>query len=359
MNTSNRWRAVHSNGRSVGRHEVELSLGSEGFELRHPDGTLTVWPYWSVRGTQQQGRILLETRSEPRETAEVADAAFAHELRAKFPALLEQGAGGRDTMLRAAAIGLGAIAAIGFLFWLASPLIGQWAAALVPRSVEEKLGEAVVTVMAPESKRCTDPEIERQMQQILDRLEEAAPSPYKLRLYVVDDKVVNAFAAPGGFIVLNRGLIEKTRTPEEIAGVLAHELQHVRLRHGTRALLRGLGIRIVLAALIGDASWLYDLTGALGELHFLRQDEDSADREGMRTIEAARLDPLGMVDLLKTLDQEAGDLPGSVKYLSTHPPTKDRITRMEEMARDARYTPRKLPVRGKWPPSLESCRPRA
>src|SRR5437899_1914268 len=74
---------------------------------------------------------------------------------------------------------------------------------------------------------------------IVKRLMEPQPiSPYTVRVTVVDDGTVNAFAVPGGQVVLLRGLVERTRTPEELAGVLAHELQHVLQRHTTRLLLQ-------------------------------------------------------------------------------------------------------------------------
>lgn len=349
------WQASYFDGRTAARHSVSLSFGPQGLELHHADGSQTVWPYWSIRGAREQDRITLETKVELPEKLIVEDPTFELELRHKFPALLESGYSSGGVVLRIAAIGVAITAALAFALWMASPLIGQWAAAIIPRSWEEKLGEAVVRALAPESRRCKDAELVRQMQQILDELKTARPTPYNLRLYIVDDAQVNAFAAPGGFLVLNRGLIDKTRSPEEVAGVLAHEMQHVVLRHGTSAMLRGVGIRILLAAMVGDAGWLYDLTGTLGELHFLRQDEEAADREGMRTLQAAKLDPAGMVDLLRTLDKESGDFPGAIQYLSTHPATKERILAMEKMAESANYPPRRLGTYGSWPPSTSAC----
>ncbi len=349
------WPGTYFDGRTAARHDVAVSFGADGLELRHAGGALTVWPYWSIRGTASQSRVDLETKGELPEKLTVAAPGFEPELRRQFPALLDSGTAATGVVLKVAGIGFGATAILGVALWIASPWIGQAVASLIPVSWEEKLGEAVVRALAPESKRCKDPAIAQKMERILDELKQTTGTGYRFRLYVVDDKIVNAFAAPGGFIVLNRGLIEKTRSPEEVAGVLAHEMQHVVQRHGTRAMLRGLGIRILLAAMIGDAGWLYDLTGTLGELHFLRQDEESADIEGMKSMQAARLDPMGMVELLKTLDKEAGDLPGAIRYLSSHPQTRDRIAAMEKLARQADYTPRRLMQGTAWPPPLDSC----
>jgi predicted Zn-dependent protease len=87
-----------------------------------------------------------------------------------------------------------------------------------------------------------------------------APLPnthYTFRVMVVNDPIVNALAAPGGYILVFRGLLDRTRSPEELAGVLAHESQHVLKRHTTRALLENVSSGLLVAALMGEraASW--------------------------------------------------------------------------------------------------------
>ena len=108
-------------------------------------------------------------------------------------------------------------------------------AAHVPVSWEERLGQAAVEQLTASRRRCVDPEREAAIDAIVKLLLAPRPSvPYTFRVTVVDDQTVNAFAVPGGQVILLRGLLERTRTPEELAGVLAHELQHVLQRHATR-----------------------------------------------------------------------------------------------------------------------------
>ncbi|MDX1981885.1 MAG: M48 family metallopeptidase [Bryobacteraceae bacterium] len=348
------WQGAYFDGQTAARHEVQISFGAAGLELLREDGSTVVWPYWSFRASFEQGRTRLETKTAIAEILTIADPAFAAELRAKMPALAAP-ASNSHTLWKLAGAAAVALVVLSAVLWISLPYLGRAVASLVPRSWEDKLGELVIRSLAPESKRCKDPAIQKTMEQILRELERVTPSEYKLRLYVVDDRMVNAFAAPGGHIVLYRGLIEKSRSPEEVAGVLAHEMQHVLQRHGTKAMMRGLGIRILLAALIGDAGALAELTGTLGELHFLRQDEDSADREGMKSMQRARLDPFGMVDLLRTLEKEAADMPDAIKYLSTHPQTRDRIAGMERLAKQADYRPKALLPGLAWPPPMNAC----
>lgn len=124
------------------------------------------------------------------------------------------------------------------------------------------------------------------------------PSPYAFRVHVVDDPVVNAFAVPGGGMVLFRGLVEAARTPEELAGVLAHEMSHVVHRHGTRALIRELSLRALVAIVTGNVAGLEQALGTagqLGGLRYRRSDELEADRAAVALLAAAQIDPAGMV----------------------------------------------------------------
>ena len=163
----------------------------------------------------------------------------------------------------------------------------------------------------------------------------AAPeSRYHFTITVADDSVINAFAAPGGAVVMNLGLLEATRTPEELAGVLAHEVQHVLLHHHMRGLAREVPLRIALAALFGGdgvGELAGRTAGTLASLRYRRGDEEEADREGLRLLQAARIDPRGMVTFFNTLAAEGREAPRLAKYLSSHPETADRIASLQRL----------------------------
>jgi predicted Zn-dependent protease len=155
---------------------------------------------------------------------------------------------------------------------------------------------------------------------------------------VVNDPAVNALAVPGGTIIVFRGLLDKTRSPEELAGVLAHEVQHILQRHATRALLQQLSMKVLLAAAVGDAKGLsYGLEGAriLGMLRYSRQYEDEADAEAIRLLVACGIDPRGLAAFFEAIqaDREASlKIPA---YLSTHPDMEGRIQRLRTLAAEA------------------------
>jgi predicted Zn-dependent protease len=125
--------------------------------------------------------------------------------------------------------------------------------------------------------------------------------------------------------------VRAAKTPDELAGVLAHEIQHVTLRHSTRALLREVPLRIA----VGDLGTVSAVT-SLGALRYRRADEAEADREGMRLLAAAGVDQSGMISFMRTLQEEHGDLPQFVRYVSSHPRTADRIAELEGLASQTR-----------------------
>ncbi|MBI3456895.1 MAG: M48 family metalloprotease, partial [Candidatus Rokubacteria bacterium] len=248
---------------------------------------------------------------------------------------------------------LGVIGLVTVLYLRVIPAAAAAVAPHVPVSWEERVGEAVVGYLAPPRVRCTDPVRARALDAIAATL--TAPvsgSPYRFRVVVANHPAVNAFSAPGGYIVVFRGLLERTRTAEELAGVLAHELQHTLRRHVVRAMVQHASTGLVLAALSGDASGLVALEAAraLGTLRYSRQHELEADAEGMRMLLAAGIDPAGMIAFFESLREAAhekgtGGEAAVLKYLSTHPSDEERIERLRALAAGAeRPTARLLPA---------------
>ncbi|HET8657288.1 MAG TPA: M48 family metallopeptidase [Longimicrobiaceae bacterium] len=154
--------------------------------------------------------------------------------------------------------------------------------------------------------------------------------------YIIDSSVVNAFALPGGYVYVTRGLIEQTRNGAELAAVLAHEIGHVAARHGVEKLERQLRTGSVVDLLYtlflgGEPQLLRDnaleMAGALWSARHSREDEAQADRLAVRYLIKAGFDPDAMVTILQTLLQEerSDGVPRANSWFSSHPLTSERI----------------------------------
>ncbi len=337
------WTGFYLDGVTADRRRVTIRLLPNGLFVTTETGKTLSWRYDEIRQTQgfyTGEEVRLEHGRPNPEVLIVQDRTFLIGLTRLMPRLATRvhDPARRATRvaltLAAAAVSIGIVAA---LYLWAIPALAALAAPRVPISWEEQLGRSVVQRLAPPEARCDDPALTRRIEEIAAALTAPLPrSPYTFRVIVANDPTFNALAAPGGYIVVFRGLLKKTRTPEELAGVLAHEMQHVLRRHTTRALLHHASAGLLLAALTGDASgaMAFGLESArtLGVLQYSRRHEAEADEEGLRMVAAAGIDPDGMIAFFETLNEEAADLPGMLKYLSTHPSTAERIDHLRALA---------------------------
>lgn len=205
--------------------------------------------------------------------------------------------------------------------WQADRIAGA-IAERIPVAREEQLGRQLFAGMRGSLKLQDQGESVQLVRSLGQRL--TRDSKFRYEFHVAEDAAINAFAMPGGIIVVHTGLIEATRRPEELAGVLAHEVQHVELRHGLKAMVKELGLRGLWAALTGDVGGALAGEAAmkLTSLRFSRAAELQADARGFDALVAHGIDPQGMVDFFGTMENAAGAAPPA--WLSTHPTSAAR-----------------------------------
>ncbi|HEY1048043.1 MAG TPA: M48 family metallopeptidase [Bacteroidia bacterium] len=173
---------------------------------------------------------------------------------------------------------------------------------------------------------------------------------FKFNFTIVEDKTLNAFALPGGSVVINSGLIEKTKSAEELAGVLAHEISHVTCRHHIRSIIGNMGIWILIRSAIGDVSGvsadIASIGASLGSLKYSRDFETEADDSGFHLLVKSGIHPKGMIDFFGTMKKESGvaaSAMDNLDFLSTHPGTDDRIKALKKKKVEAKtYHPIKV-----------------
>jgi Zn-dependent protease with chaperone function len=235
------------------------------------------------------------------------------------------------------------LALAGLLGWLLyrsyDPLVHR-AARQVPVTWEQAIGEKLQPLVTANSRTIEDTELAAQLARITEPISAAAAAHGGTFTFtVVKNTDANAFALPGGRVVIFSGLLMKARNAEEVAGVVAHEIAHVTLRHHVRALIKNAGLSVLAGILAGDASSfgavLVDSASSLSSLSYSRDFEVEADLRGREYLIAASIDPAGMVSFFESLLADESEtlrgLEENLSILSTHPATKERIERLKKL----------------------------
>jgi beta-barrel assembly-enhancing protease len=185
-----------------------------------------------------------------------------------------------------------------------------------------------------------DAQLHRYINDLGNELARHAGRGIQYRFYIVNADMVNAFAVPGGYIYLNRGLIQRASNMSEVAGVLAHEIAHVEHRHGVQQMERMQTANIGLTAayvLLGRAPGgveqaAIDVGGTLVFSRYSREAELEADASAIPMLLAARIHPMGLATMFEKLLEDQQRQPSRVEqWFATHPTTTERVTQVRGM----------------------------
>jgi len=184
-----------------------------------------------------------------------------------------------------------------------------------------------------------DPEVNRYINVLGDSIAHlTSRNDLEWHFFIVDAQEVNAFAVPGGFVYVNRGLIQRADQMDELAGVLGHEIGHVVRRHTVKQMekAQGANIGVTLACVLTSicnsqaAGTAINVAGGALFARFSRQDEAEADAEGFKNVVRAGISPVGMVTMFRKLLDERRTRPGAVEsWFLTHPLEEDRIVAVQ------------------------------
>ena len=226
----------------------------------------------------------------------------------------------------------------------------------VPSSWEKEAGDKLFSTLSLQYKFIKNDSLEKEFLKVAQPLlKQIEKDGFKIDLYFVKDASINAFALPGGKVVIQTGLIENAKSWEEVMGVVSHELSHVTRRHHIRGIINNLGIFTILSAAFGDVSALagtfLNMGGELASLSNSRDFENEADETGWKYLVQAKINPKGLITFFETLSKEekANEIKSKVdetidlSFLSTHPNTKDRISALKEKLKGDKAVYIKLP----------------
>lgn len=343
-----RVRVWHYDGHSAVRHQAELEGDALGFRVitTASDAPLTRWSQLEVRD-QRDHELVYGHRDIPGWRI-----GFEEPPPAEFVAWLPR-AHVYGRWIDAIGIGPALIA-----FTLASAAIvlvvlqlPQWLAPIVPMTWEKRLGDVMVGDLG--GRFCETPASQAALAALKQRLD---PGDQPLEIHIANFDMVNAVALPGGKVVIFRGLIDKADSPDELAGVLAHEIGHVRKRHVMQSLLRQFGLSIVLGGANGQAG---QALNTLAALTYSRSAEAEADRYSIERMRAAQISPLPTAAFFARLGGDEKKLGKASKaaltYISSHPLSLQREAAFRASAAPgAQFTPALVPAQ--WHALREACR---
>lgn len=205
--------------------------------------------------------------------------------------------------------------------------------ARMPTSVDARIGELVHQQLLLSSELVKEGPAVEAIRAVSQRFLPHLPKQdFHFRFEVVNDKSVNAFAAPGGLVVVHTGLLAKATSVDQLVGVLGHEITHVTRRHSLRQMVYDLGLTTTLRWLLGVPDGVADtIAGAavnLSGLQFSREQETEADRGGVELLQKARLPATGLQSFFEILAREKGQVP---TFLSTHPADNERSATLQRL----------------------------
>ena len=319
---SKTWKALYFDGRTPTHRNVDVQTDRQGVRIEFEAGTTRIWRYedFSVRQDRSQGPLRLEYGEFPPEILEIADPEFGEVLGKRLP---------KKSLFLSVGFAMLAVLLVPAIIYWGIPLASGWFAYFIPVSIEKQVGQYVIDEVFPSRIVCKTDAGEQALEKLVSRLV-PPDSEYVFQVEVVDSGLVNAIAFPGGNILIFRGLLEKSPSSDAVAGVLAHEMQHVFQRHGTENLLNQVALSGLFKLLTVEANAIAETLFAgvrtLSLLKYTRELETEADALALQLLYQAGVDPVEMLAMFQVLKNHSSSLPESI---STHPDMSSRMEKLE------------------------------
>lgn len=329
-------------------HRVSLELSRSHLNIIMPDGERILWPLDEVRALKDQAYsdgVVLAQGFDDMARLKVDNPFVAKELRAVAPRLNR--AQPVTNWGKIGAWASGAVASVALIIFVLVPIMADQLATYLPPEGEQALGDATFEQIRGALGRenaavrlCEDSDGLAAIDAMVDRLAPDDDLPYPIRIAVLDHELVNAFALPGGRVILFRGLIDEAENPEEVASILAHEIGHVVNRDPTRDALRSAGSIGVLGLLFGDfagGTVVLMLANQLINAKYSQAAETGADDYAHDLMRDAGLDPAALGTIFQRLMDEYGDAEGIAAHFASHPQMIRRIESAQAASEGGEY----------------------
>lgn len=337
------------NGQSSKGMPAQITLLADGLRIDYCADEVTGSVHWELAGMHpsefNDATTLLRYGKFPQQSISVVDKGFKEALLQQYRGAAFLKSGYNSVLsLGFSGIAIMALSLLGllvaFLIW-GVPALADRMAMHFPESYERALGEQLYTKML-QGYQVND-EKTAALNDYLSELNTDLDHP--ITAAVVTSGEVNAFAIPGGYVVVYEGILDKMEQHEELAALMGHELAHIRNRHSLRAMTRSLSYYMLASVLFGDVSGvaavLVDNASTLRNLEYSRSLELEADREGLELLRRNELNEQGAILLMERL--QSGSESEMLAFVSTHPNTGDRIKVLNELIGEQKQSYKKNP----------------
>ena len=296
-----------SDGRTAAAVAVRARLGEAGLEIL-PAGerrAALVWPYAELQSSvplkSNAPDVLLSLKPNGSQTLFVANPVFSQELLARASGL--SATRQRLLGLRPGIAIVAIVAALAATVRFLDLHPAQTIARMLPQQTREAMGRSVVAQLTGHMKQCDSGPGRIALDRLASRLVKASGNAAPVRVVMIDWALVNAFATPGGQIIMTRGLVQKAGSPDEVAGVLAHEIGHTIELHPEAGLVRAMGLsaaaQLIFAGTAGTAT---NIGLLLTQLRYTRVAEREADGHAVRILKQAGISAKGFGDFFERLE---------------------------------------------------------
>lgn len=331
------YQARYYDGLKAEPRDVQVSEGSASLRIENPaESFLFEWKYTDVRIIEkpEHERPLLISHAIKKESRIVVNDTSLYDVLIKR---IPKGNAPRIVISTASgSLILWAIPAMLIMVAIygAMPSLTVFVAENFPRTWEKSLGEYAIEALTGNTKACENAQGVAALNKLVSVLAASAENRPQVTARVIAMKQVNAFAAPGGQIVIFSKLIDMTENPDELSGVIAHEIGHIVKHHPTQMLIRSLGFEMLIKILFGgagDTATAASLANGVYQLHYGQNFEREADQIATQILYDSGVDNHGFINFFIRLEAgEKGINNDLLSYLSTHPPTAERIDAIEK-----------------------------
>ncbi|MDD7910505.1 M48 family metallopeptidase [Pseudovibrio exalbescens] len=243
-------------------------------------------------------------------------------------------------------LGFGAVAFTAAVLIFVLPLLAGKLVGMLPLWVEEEVAQHVEETFKGTSVHCTSPLGDAGLNRLVARLSHDEDLPFPLKVQVLKSPIANAYALPGGRIFILSGIFEEVKNPEALAGVLAHEMGHIKNRDSMKSIVNAAGVGIVVSVFLGDltgGSLAAVVSQNLLNQKYSRDIEREADQYAINLLNRKKIPADGLLAFLSSMEEDT-----EFELLSSHPVTQERLALLQDQGIIGTKSNRRLIARAQW-----------